>query len=209
MNDMQRLAEPFDPSEIEWKPGKVSGERCLALAYIDARCVMDRLDEVLGTLGWQDAYDVLTNGSVTCRLSVRIGEEWVTKMDVGAQSEQPDEGDRMKAAFSDALKRTAVKFGIGRYLYSLAPQWVDFDPVKKRITKAPTLPAFACPQAKPAPVNPDLRKEYLPLLEAEAKRGMACLEFSWKNIPAEARAACQSEIARLKQEAVKHATVSA
>ena len=33
----------------------------------------------------------------------------------------------MKAAFSDALKRAAVKLGVGRYLYRLGGQWVDYD----------------------------------------------------------------------------------
>jgi hypothetical protein len=69
-------------------------------------------------LGWQDEYECLPDGSVVCRLRLRLGDEWITKMDVGAPSEQPDEGDRRKAAFSDALKRAAVKFGIGVRLVS-------------------------------------------------------------------------------------------
>ena len=72
-----------------------------------------------------------------------IGDEWVTKMDVGGPSEQPDGGDRMKAAFSDALKRAAVKFGVGRYLYRLPSQWVDYDAHRKQFVRTPTLPAFA------------------------------------------------------------------
>jgi hypothetical protein len=40
----------------------------------------------------------------------------LTKVDVGGPSEQPDGGDWLKAAFSDALKRAAVKFGVGRHL---------------------------------------------------------------------------------------------
>jgi hypothetical protein len=75
-----------------------------------------------------------------CRLKVRIGDEWITKEDVGGQSEQPDEGDRRKAAFSDALKRAAVKFGIGRYLYRQKPQWVDYDPQKRQFVRPPVLP---------------------------------------------------------------------
>jgi hypothetical protein len=143
----QALAAPFDLREVKFKPGVVSGNRALALAYVDARVIQDRLDEVLGVTGWQDEYDCLPDGSVVCRLHLRLGAEWITKMDVGGQSEQPDEGDRRKAAFSDALKRAAVKFGIGRYLYRLPPLWVDYDPHKRQFTKAPTLP----PGAVPAP----------------------------------------------------------
>src|SRR5262249_47494129 len=70
---------------------------------------------------------------------------------------QPDGGDRLKAAFSDALKRAAVKFGIGRYLYRLPRQWCDYDQIKKQFAATPKLPAFALPKssadaAKPAEV---------------------------------------------------------
>ena len=137
----ERLAEPFSEDEVKFKPAVVSGNRCLALPYVDARAIQDRLDEVLGVAGWQDEYECLSDGAVVCRLRLRLGDEWITKMDVGGQSEQPDEGDRRKAAFSDALKRAAVKFGIGRYLYRLEPQWVDYDTQKKKIVKPPKLPA--------------------------------------------------------------------
>jgi hypothetical protein len=131
------LARPFDPSEIHWKPQTVSGNRALVVAFVDARLIQDRLDEVVGVLNWQDHYEPLPDGSVVCRLQIRVGDEWITKQDVGGPSEQPDEGDRRKAAFSDALKRAAVKFGIGRYLYRLKPQWVDYDPAKRRIVGTP------------------------------------------------------------------------
>jgi hypothetical protein len=146
------LAAPFDPSEVRFKPAVVSGNRALALAYVDARVIQDRLDEVLGVLGWQDDYDCRPEGSVVCRLRLRIGNRWITKVDVGGPSEQPDGGDRLKAAFSDALKRAAVKFGIGRYLYRLPSQWLDYDPQKRQFARTPTLPAWALPaKAEPAP----------------------------------------------------------
>src|SRR5438128_2337979 len=142
----EQLAEPFGDDEVKFKPAVVSGNRALALAYVDARAIQDRLDEVLGVAGWQDEYECLPDGSVVCRLRLRLGDEWITKMDVGGPSEQPDEGDRRKAAFSDALKRAAVKFGIGRYLYRLPSQWVDYDPVKRQFARTPPLPPFALPK---------------------------------------------------------------
>src|SRR5271170_4984673 len=148
---MQALAAPFDPREVKFKPAVVSGHRALAMAYIDARVIQDRLDDVLGGAGWQDEYECLPDGSVVCRLRLRLGDEWVTKMDVGAPSEQPDEGDRRKAAFSDALKRAAVKFGIGRYLYRVGTIWADFDPQKKKFVRPPTLPPELMPRAKSEP----------------------------------------------------------
>jgi hypothetical protein len=151
----EALARPFDPNEVHWKPQTVSGNRALVVAFVDARLIQDRLDEVVGVMGWQDHYEPLPDGSVVCRLQIRVGEEWITKEDVGGQSEQPDEGDRRKAAFSDALKRAAVKFGIGRYLYRLKAQWVDYDPQKRRILGTPQMvvddKAPAGTRATPAP----------------------------------------------------------
>src|SRR5262245_1666394 len=152
---MEALAAPFERSEVKFKPGVVSGNRALALHFVDARVIQDRLDDVLGAANWQDEYEVLADGSVVCRLRLRLGGEWITKMDVGGPSEQPDEGDRRKAAFSDSLKRAAVKFGIGRYLYRLPSQWVDYDTRNKRFAKSPTLPPSELPKPKkiPAPVR--------------------------------------------------------
>jgi hypothetical protein len=133
----RRLSDVFDLGEVKFKPQKVSGNRAMAIAYISSRHVMDRLDEVMGINGWKDEYQVLPGGTeVECRLSLKILGEWVFKVDVGGMSEQPDGGDRMKAAYSDALKRAAVKFGIGRFLYRTQQAWQDYDPVKKKFAHA-------------------------------------------------------------------------
>jgi len=137
------LSAPFTANQVKFKPQVVKGNRALALAYVDVRAIMDRLDDVLGVDNWQDHYQLLPDYSVMCRLRLRIGDRWITKCDVGSPSEQPDGGDRLKAAFSDALKRTAVKFGIGRYLYRLPQQWADYDPVKKQFASPPRLPDWA------------------------------------------------------------------
>lgn len=150
----ERLAAVFDPREIRWKPQSVRGNRALAIAYISARTVMDRLDEVVGVTGWQDSYEVQADGTVMCRLAIRVNGEWLTKVDVGGRSEQPDEGDKAKAAVSDALKRTAVHWGVGRYIYNLPQVWCDYDVQKKQFTTAPQLPNWAIPKQKSAPAQP-------------------------------------------------------
>ncbi len=141
-----RLAAPFAADVVHFKPQTVSGNRALAVAYIDARAVMDRLDDVLGIAGWQDTYTPLPDGTVVCRLAIRIGDEWVPREDVGGESDQKDEGDKRKSAFSDALKRVAVKFGVGRYLYSVPLQWCDYDAQKRQFTRQPTLHPDFLPQ---------------------------------------------------------------
>src|SRR5262249_53236793 len=53
----------------------------------------------------------------------------------------------------DALKRVAVRVGVGRYLYSLPSQWCDYDPQRKCFTRTPQLPAWALPK-KAAAASP-------------------------------------------------------
>jgi hypothetical protein len=96
-----------------------------------------------------------------CLLSVCINGTWITKVDVGSPSDEKDAGDKRKAAFSDALKRAAVKFGIGRYLYNLAAVWVDYDPKAKQLVKKPALPAWALPRAANGVKLPASSKELL------------------------------------------------
>ena len=139
----RELCKPFGSDEIQFKPQAVSGNRAMAVAYVSARVVMDRLDDVLGLGGWQDDYEFLPSGSVVCRLRINLGGEWISKTDVGSPSEQPDDGDKLKAAVSDALKRAAVKLGIGRYLYRFPSQWVDYDPQKRKFTAQPVIPVWA------------------------------------------------------------------
>lgn len=132
------LASPFDDNDVKWKPQVTTKGRdkkpierngqqvAGCTAHIDARAVMNRLDEVVGVGNWSDSYFVLPNGkNVECTLTV-CG---VSKSDVG----EPNEGgfaDLMKGAYSDALKRAAVKFGIGRYLYDMEMEWLPFDGYK-------------------------------------------------------------------------------
>jgi len=150
MDIIDKLSQPFEADEVKFKPQTVRGNRALAVCFIDARCVMERLDEVLGVGCWQDSYQVLPNNSVVCTLRLKIDGEWISKSDVGSPSEQPDEGDRVKSSFSDALKRAAVKVGIGRYLYRLPLQWVDYDPDKRQFKNTPRLPEWAIPKPQPA-----------------------------------------------------------
>ena len=50
------LSAPFEPKEVKFKPQMVKNNRALAMGYIDARLIQDRLDDVLGVENWQDKY---------------------------------------------------------------------------------------------------------------------------------------------------------
>ena len=120
--DLKGLQKEFPKSAIHWRAQQIRNKRALALAYIDARDVMNRLDECIGPENWQDAYHQ-ADGRTFCRISIRIGDEWVSKSD-GAGDTQV-EGE--KGAISDAFKRAAVKWGIGRYLYAMPAPWVPCE----------------------------------------------------------------------------------
>jgi hypothetical protein len=153
-----RLAAPFPPDEVEWRVGstnKRAWERApdnnkpkrwgLPLCYIDARMVMDRLDEVLGPDGWQCEYTPMPNGTTCCRIGIRRGDyrlaglaegtqifpDWIWKANgAGATGDTGKADEREmaeKGAYSDAFKRAGVLFGIGRYLYAIKAPWVELD----------------------------------------------------------------------------------
>lgn len=119
------LAAPFHKQEIHWRAQTLTrdGKKALALAYIDARDVMRRLDEVVGPDRWQDSYVETPSGRVICTLSIWIGNAWVSKSD-GA-GDTAIEGE--KGGLSDAFKRAGVKWGIGRYLYALGNVWAPCE----------------------------------------------------------------------------------
>jgi hypothetical protein len=123
------LRRPPTAEAVRFKIQTVAGEAAQIAPYVDARLVFDRLDLVCGE-HWAAEFEQLPeplrsrgvdrNGEVRmapidvrCRLSL-FG---VTRQDVGA-------GDDPKAAFSDAIKRAAVHFGIGRALYVLGAPWL-------------------------------------------------------------------------------------
>lgn len=122
---IERLSAPFPPEAIHWRAQTFSKnkDRALALAYIDARDVMDRLDSVMGPGGWATTYDETPKGRVFCRLSLRIDGEWVMKTDGAGATDVEGE----KGAISDALKRAAVSWGIGRYLYNIGNVWAPCE----------------------------------------------------------------------------------
>lgn len=127
--NLDDLKKPFDPSLISWRVGATNkkknngvASKGIALAYIDARDVMARLDEVCGISGWQNKHPH-ANGKTSCAVGIKIGDEWVWKENGAGDSDTEAE----KGAFSDSFKRAAVLWGIGRYLYDVPNIWVELD----------------------------------------------------------------------------------
>src|SRR3954454_2046078 len=145
------LAAPFDAAEVKLR--EHNGRK---MHYITARTAMNRLDTVLGPENWWDEY-VPSENSVLCRLTVRLPDgQTLTKSDAGGYAGMADSGDDDKSGFSDAFKRTAVKFGIARYLYrDGVPTFVrERVPVTEPApAPAPDGSAPSAPAPAPAPAD--------------------------------------------------------
>ncbi|MGF9913717.1 Rad52/Rad22 family DNA repair protein [Paenibacillus ehimensis] len=144
---MKKLQEPFHPDDIEWRVGATSGDKTkgIALAYVTNRAIQNRLDEVVGPFNWQNQFQEWKGTSQICGISIRFGNEWVTKWDGADDSNQ----DAVKGGLSDAMKRAGYQWGIGRYLYKLENIWVPIKQQGKSYVLAgapPDLPAWALPE---------------------------------------------------------------
>lgn len=134
-----RLKAPFNESQISWKAGRKENDQAQALPYIDNRFVQNLLDEVVGPENWVNSYHEVIGGNrliaVRCKISIRLDGEWISKED-GAPL---GDGDlAVKGVYSDAMKRAAVQWGIGRYLYEFVPPWIPLD-TDGQLTRIPTL----------------------------------------------------------------------
>lgn len=154
---LEQLKDPFPARDIEWRvqsSGETNGKvwaRCLA--YVTNRAIMNRLDAVVGPVHWRNEYAPAPCGGVMCGLSIRVGDEWVTKWD-GAEN---TDVEAVKGGLSGAMKRAAVQWGIGRYLYDLEEGWAQVNERGRFQGKTkdgayfkwdpPILPAWALPQS--------------------------------------------------------------
>ena len=147
------LAAPFESQEVR---SRTQANR--QIHYITARTAMNRLDSVVGPENWWDEYTPGEN-SVLCKLSVRMPDgSTLTKADAGGYAGMPDQGDDDKSGFSDAFKRAAVKFGVGRYLYrDGVPTFVrEREPALALPSAAeptPSAPPAPEPSTAPAPAR--------------------------------------------------------
>jgi len=142
------LADFFSAEDLEFRVGSVSKEkrRGMALVYVTNRAIMDRLDEVCGPANWRNEYRPTANDpsgeSITCGISILVqrpdgSAEWVTKWD-GAQNTATEP---VKGGMSAAMKRAAVQWGIGRYLYDMPTQWVALDERCRTMIEKPKIAA--------------------------------------------------------------------
>lgn len=112
--------------EVECRVQMVKGNGLTLLLYKDARVDQNVLDETVGPERWQKRYEVV-NGNLFCSVGIRVfwedekKSEWIWKQDVGVESYS----DKEKGEASDAFKRAAFCWGIGRELYTAPFIWID------------------------------------------------------------------------------------
>ncbi len=139
------LKQPFPLSVVHWRTGATNAKKLkckpweatsgIALAYIDARDVMKRFDDVCGDY-WQVEYPF----DGCCRIGVKIGDEWVWRSNGAGETQVEGE----KGKYSDAFKRAAVLWGVGRYLYYLPNVWCNLK--NGNIANPPKMPSWAMPK---------------------------------------------------------------
>lgn len=157
-DEVKQLFSEFPREAISWRAQSVTkdGTKAMALAYIDARDVMDRLDSVCGSAGWQTDYPHAGTKTV-CRIGIKVDDEWIWKSNGAGDTDIESE----KGALSDAFKRAAVLWGIGRYLYDLDAPWVPCETTEwngKKQWKRWTVDPWSCVKGA-ARSSASMRKE--------------------------------------------------
>lgn len=121
------LQQPFDPSEVEFRvQGRMNEQsgRAQVVAYVDARVVQDRLDQVVGAGNWSFDWEpiVIDKGEVMVAKGT-LTVLGVSKSDAGTASNF----EQSLGVVSHCFKRAAVHWGVGRYLYNLPMNWVQVE----------------------------------------------------------------------------------
>lgn len=114
MVTVEQLEKLKEPMPYKWRVQSTKFGKSTVVAYVDARQVQDKLDEVLGGANWQNDFKLI-DGKLFGGVGVNTKDGWIWKWDTGVESNM----DAEKGQVSDAFKRAAVHFGVGRFLYSL------------------------------------------------------------------------------------------
>jgi len=111
--DLTKLSDPLRVDQIEFRVQSINnGGYAIILAYKDARCDMQRLDDVCGPLNWKREHS-RDNQNCTVSIYDKDADRWVGKEDTGTESS----AEKQKGLASDSFKRSCFNWGIGRELY--------------------------------------------------------------------------------------------
>ena len=124
MEQRYQLSRPFPETLVKAKPGK------FAAAYVEHSVISQRLLEVLGPYSFTvDRPVTNADGAVVgclATLEVTIDGQCVRITEVGdVEHPSPNNGSNLKNAASDALKRCAMRIGVGLHLWSQENYYLD------------------------------------------------------------------------------------
>jgi hypothetical protein len=143
---LAQLSEPFSKEDVAWRAGATSRDkkRAQALPYAEPRAYEDRLNEICPG-DWSVIFKPWGESRIICELTIY----GVTRSSTG----EFDDGKKNAiaegtVAEAQAFKRACSKFGLGRYLYDIPIQWVDYDEEKNRLADVPQLPEKFLPKIK-------------------------------------------------------------
>lgn len=125
LDDLKTLRKPFPKDRLGIKIQSLSRQKdkAMLVAYLQHTDVQDRIEEVDPTWTCEVLHEERTGDTVYVRMSMTL--KGVTRVNVG-------EGGDPKGAYSDAIKRCAMLFGVGRYLYDSETVWVTYDETRDR-----------------------------------------------------------------------------
>jgi hypothetical protein len=117
------LTAPILPNEVEWRiQSQTSTGKLIVVPYINNRCVMTRFDAAFGPENWTSEFREIANGFL-CRLTVTINDRTIYREDGASKTNiEPEKG-----GISDAMKRAAVQFGLGRCLYDYPRVFIECE----------------------------------------------------------------------------------
>lgn len=117
------LTAPILSNEVEWRvQSQTSTGKLIVVPYINNRCVMTRFDAAFGAENWTSEFREISNGFL-CRLTVTINKREVYREDGASKTNiEPEKG-----GISDAMKRAAVQFGLGRCLYDYPRVFIECE----------------------------------------------------------------------------------
>lgn len=136
-SQLRELARPFPSSQVKKKPGQGGGD------YVEHNTVTERLLWNVGPFD-QHVTQIIRDGgeqgpivAVILRLTVTVDGRQTVIEECG-EVEHPGnwkhDGQRLKVAVSDGIKRCAMRFGCGLHLWSqngyFLPQALDRDAAK-------------------------------------------------------------------------------
>lgn len=132
-DDLEKLPKPLkarddnkgrcEPNSYYSADGHACGgwhARSVHLDYVGHAGITQRLNDVLGPQGWDfmpmaltpEGLPIMSREQFWGALTIRVEDQEVTKYDVAANYNGPQE------AWGDALRRCAMRFGVGTYLWS-------------------------------------------------------------------------------------------